>query len=115
MFIIGANYTGNTALIILFLSLAFFGNGLASIAWIFVSHLAPKKLIGLVGGCMNAIGSLAGVTVPIIIGFLVTEGDFKPALMFVGSLALIGFCSYLFLVGKIERVTLDDGQEEPAR
>jgi ACS family D-galactonate transporter-like MFS transporter len=115
MFIIGANYTDNTALIILFLSLAFFGNGLASIAWIFVSHLAPKKLIGLVGGCMNAIGSLAGVTVPIIIGFLVTEGDFKPALMFVGSLALIGFCSYLFLVGKIERVTLDDGQEEPAR
>ena len=106
MFIIGANYTDNTTLIIVFLSLAFFGNGLASIAWIFVSHLAPKKLIGLVGGCLNAIGSLAGVTVPIVIGFLVSDGDFRPALFFVAFLALVGLCSYLFLVGKIERVKL---------
>ena len=45
--IIGANYTDNTTLIILFLSLAFFGNGLASITWVFVSLLAPKKMIGL--------------------------------------------------------------------
>ncbi|MDU0355193.1 MFS transporter [Paraglaciecola aquimarina] len=106
MFIIGANYTDNTTLIITFLSIAFFGNGLSSIAWIFVSLLAPKQLIGLVGGCMNAVGSLAGVIVPVVIGFLVTDGDFRPALFFIASLACIGFCSYLFLVGKIERVTL---------
>ncbi|MCF2947130.1 MFS transporter [Paraglaciecola aquimarina] len=106
MFIIGANYTDDTTLIITFLSIAFFGNGLSSIAWIFVSLLAPKQLIGLVGGCMNAIGSLAGVIVPVVIGFLVTDGDFRPALFFIASLAGIGFCSYLFLVGKIERVTL---------
>ncbi|MGJ8679065.1 MFS transporter [Paraglaciecola sp.] len=106
MFIIGANYTDDTTLIITFLSIAFFGNGLSSIAWIFVSLLAPKQLIGLVGGCMNAIGSLAGVIVPVVIGFLVTDGDFRPALFFIASLAGIGFCSYLFLVGKIERVRL---------
>jgi ACS family D-galactonate transporter-like MFS transporter len=102
--IIGANYTDDTFWIITFLSIAFFGNGLASIAWVFVSLLAPKNLVGLVGGCFNAIGGLSAVTVPIIIGLLVNDGDFKPALVFIAGLAVLGSCSYLFLVGKIERI-----------
>ena len=68
--IVGANYTDNTTLIIFFLSLAFFGNGLASITWVFVSLLAPRKLIGLVGGVFNAVGGLAAVVTPILIGYL---------------------------------------------
>ena len=102
--IIGANYTDDTFWVITFLSIAFFGNGLASIAWVFVSLLAPKRLLGLVGGCFNSIGGLSAVTVPIIIGYLVDGGDFKPALLFIAVLAFLGSCSYLFLVGKIERI-----------
>ncbi|WP_111980029.1 MFS transporter [Algibacillus agarilyticus] len=104
IFIVGANYTDDTFWVITFLSIAFFGNGLSSIAWVFVSLLAPKHLVGLVGGCFNSIGGLAAVTVPIIIGFLVKDGDFKPALLFIACLAAIGSCAYLFLVGKIEQV-----------
>jgi ACS family D-galactonate transporter-like MFS transporter len=102
--IVGANYTDNTALIIFFLALAFFGNGLASITWVFVSLLAPTRLIGLVGGVFNFIGGLAGVVTPTVIGYLVQDGDFSPALFFIGGMAFLGFCSYLFLVGTIERV-----------
>ncbi|WP_222937121.1 MFS transporter [Cytophaga sp. FL35] len=102
--IIGANYTDSTPLIIFFLSLAFFGNGLASIAWVFISLMAPKKLIGLTGGAFNFIGGLAGIVVPIAIGYLVDDGDFAPALFFIGLLALIGFFSYTFIVGKVKRV-----------
>ena len=102
--IIGANYTDNTALIIFFLAVAFFGNGLASITWVFVSLLAPTRLIGLVGGVFNFIGGLAGVITPTVIGYLVEDGDFASALFFIGGMAFLGFCSYLFLVGKIERV-----------
>lgn len=102
--IIGANYTENTSLIIFFLSLAFFGNGLASIAWVFISLLAPERLIGLVGGVFNFIGGLAAVITPIVIGYLAEEGDFRPALLYVGALGFLGFCSYLFLVGKVERI-----------
>ncbi len=105
--IIGANYTDSTFWIIAFLSIAFFGNGLASIAWVFVSLLAPKNLVGLVGGCFNAIGGLSAVTVPVIIGLLVEDGDFKPALAFIAGLAVLGSCSYLFLVGKIETIHTD--------
>ncbi|WP_276167020.1 MFS transporter [Zobellia alginiliquefaciens] len=102
--IIGANYTDSTFFVILFLALAFFGNGLASIAWIFISLMAPKKLIGLTGGAFNFIGGLAGVVVPIVIGYLVEDGDFSPALFFIGGIALLGFISYTFIVGKVERI-----------
>lgn len=104
MSIVGANYTDDTFWIITFLSIAFFGNGLSSIAWVFVSLISPKPLVGLVGGCFNFIGGLSAVIVPIVIGWLVKDGDFKPALMFIASLALIGCCSYLFLVGKVEQI-----------
>ena len=102
--IIGANYTEDTSLIIFFLALAFFGNGLASIAWIFVSLMAPKNLVGLTGGTFNFIGSLSAVIVPIVIGYLVKEGDFSPALWFIGGVAAIGLFCYIFIVGKIKRV-----------
>lgn len=102
--IVGANYTDNTTLIILFLSLAFFGNGLASITWVFVSLLAPQRLIGLVGGVFNAVGGIAAVITPVVIGYLAKDGDFRPALLYIGIIAFLGFCSYLFLVGKVERI-----------
>ncbi|MDU0353163.1 MFS transporter [Paraglaciecola aquimarina] len=102
--IIGANYTDDTFWIITFLSIAFFGNGLSSISWVFVSLIAPKKLVGLVGGCFNFVGGLSAVIVPVLIGWLVQDGDFKPALMFIAALAVTGCCSYLFLVGKVEQI-----------
>lgn len=102
--IIGANYVDSAALIILFMAIAFFGNGLAAISWVFVSTLAPKHLIGLTGGVFNFIGNLSSVVVPLVIGFLVRGGNFAPALIFVGVLASIGACSYIFLVGKVERI-----------
>jgi ACS family D-galactonate transporter-like MFS transporter len=102
--IVGANYVSSTALIIFFMTVAFFGNGFASITWVFVSTLAPKHLIGLTGGVFNFLGGLASVVVPIAIGFLSKGGNFKPALVFISVLAFIGACSYIFLVGKVERI-----------
>ncbi|MFN2744724.1 MULTISPECIES: MFS transporter [Bacillus] len=104
--IIGANYVNQTSLVILFMTLAFFGNGLASITWVLVSSLAPKHLIGLTGGVFNFVGSLASVIVPIVIGFLADGGSFAPALVFIGILAFCGALSYIFLVGKVERIEI---------
>ena len=102
--IVGSNYTDNTAFVIFFMSMAFFGSGMATISWVLVSLLSPKHLIGLTGGVFNFMGNLASIVVPIVIGFLVRGGNFEPALVFVGGLGLIGAFSYIFLVGKIERV-----------
>ena len=72
------------------MAIAFFGNGLASIAWVFVSLMAPKNLLGLVGGVFNFIGGLSGIIVPFVIGVIVKDGDFKPALFFIAALTIIG-------------------------
>ena len=86
------------------MAIAFFGNGMASITWVFVSLLAPKHLIGVTGGAFNFIGNLSSVSVPFIIGFLVRNGNFEPALIFISVMAVLGILCYVFLVGKIERV-----------
>src|SRR5688500_6578101 len=102
--IIGANYVDSPAWIIFFMALAFFGNGFATITWVFVSSLAPKSLIGLTGGVFNFIGNLASIVIPIVIGYLARGGNFQPALIFIGSVTVLGACSYIFIVGKIERI-----------
>lgn len=104
--IVGANFTDSTFFIILFLAIAFLGNGLASITWVFVSLLAPKHLIGVVGGVFNFMGGISAIVAPVIIGWLVKDGDFAPALFFIGGATLTGFLSFLFILGKVKRIEI---------
>lgn len=102
--IIGANYVRTPNWIIVFMGIAFFGNGLASITWSLVSTVAPKHLIGLTGGVFNFIGNISSISVPVIIGMLVRGGNFSLALTYISGLALVGALSYILIVGKIERL-----------
>jgi ACS family D-galactonate transporter-like MFS transporter len=99
--IVGANYVTSQIAVMIFLSIAFFGNGMASITWVFVSLLAPSRLLGLTGGVFNFFGNLSSIVVPVAIGYLVGSGDFAPALIFIASLALGGACAFVFLVGSL--------------
>jgi len=112
--IIGANYVNRPSLIIAFLTIAFFGNGLASITWSLVSTIAPERLLGLTGGVFNFVGNLSGITVPIIIGYLARDYGFSAGLTYVAVLALLGALSYVFVVGKVERLP-DTSALEPSR
>jgi MFS transporter, ACS family, D-galactonate transporter len=105
---LGANFTDSTAMVIVFLSIAFFGNGLASITWSLVSALAPERLIGLTGGMFNFIGNLSSIATPIIIGLLVTDASFAPGFVYMTVVTAIGIISYLFLVGRVQRVSDDE-------
>ena len=102
--IIGANYVRTPRLIIFFMGLAFFGNGLSSITWSLISAVAPTRLIGLTGGVFNFMGNLASITVPVIVGVLVRGGDFSRGLAYISGLAVVGALAYVFLVGSIERL-----------
>nr|WP_252189981.1 MFS transporter [Rhodococcus sp. 3A] len=101
---IGANFTDSTAMVIVFLSIAFFGNGLASITWSLVSALAPERLLGLTGGMFNFIGNLSSIATPIVIGLLVTDDSFAPGFVYMTVVTAVGIASYVFLVGRVERV-----------
>ncbi|MGV2855586.1 MFS transporter [Glutamicibacter sp. AGC13] len=104
MSMIGAIFTDSTALVITFMSVVFFGNGLASITWSLVSALAPSRLIGLTGGMFNFIGNLSSIATPIVIGLLVSATDFGPAFIYMTVIAAVGVLSYVFLAGKVQRV-----------
>ena len=106
--IIGANYTDSTGMVIFFMTVALFGNGLASIDWVFISCIAPIRCMGMVGGVFNFIGNLAGISLPIIVGIFAKDGDFEPALIYIAIVSILGFCSYFFLVGKVERIELPE-------
>jgi ACS family D-galactonate transporter-like MFS transporter len=101
---VGARFVESPALIILFLAVAFFGTGMASITWSYVSALAPQRLIGLTGGVFNLFGGVSSIVIPIAIGYLVQGGSFAPALALCSILAIIAALSYIFLVGRMDRV-----------
>ena len=103
--IIGANYVESPSAVIFFLAIAFFGNGFASITWSLVSAIAPERLLGLTGGFFNLMGNLSGIIVPIVVGYLAKDYGFSAGLIYIATLALIGALSYLFVVGRVERLS----------
>ena len=103
--IIGANFVDSAPLVIMFMAIAFFANGLASIHWSLVSAVAPERLIGLTSGAFNFVGSIAFITTPIVIGHLLTTGSISGPLTFISITAAIGAAAYIFLVGRVERVS----------
>ena len=105
---IACNYVSTQAAVMLFMSLAFFGKGFGALGWTVISDTSPKGLIGLNGGLFNLIGNMAGVTTPIIIGYIVKRtGSFQDALIFVGATALLAIIAYLPIVGEIKRVEMN--------
>ncbi|MCU1319169.1 MAG: D-galactonate transporter [Edaphobacter sp.] len=104
---IGCNYTDTQWVVMVLMSLAFFGKGFGALGWTVIADTSPKPLIGVNGGLFNLIGNLAGITTPIIIGYIVkTTGSFNDALIFVVATALLAIVAYLPLVGEIKRVDL---------
>jgi MFS transporter, ACS family, D-galactonate transporter len=102
--VVGANFTDDPKWVIFFMAVSFFGNGFASITWVLVSLMAPKRLLGLTGGVFNFCGNLAAMIVPIVIGVIVKYGGFAPAMAFISIMTLGGALSYILLVGTVERV-----------
>jgi ACS family glucarate transporter-like MFS transporter len=107
MSMIACNYISTDMLVVALMSLAFFGKGVGALGWAVVSDTSPKEAGGLSGGLFNTFGNAAGITTPIVIGYIVQgTGSFAGALVFVGANAALAIVSYLFIVGEIKRVTL---------
>jgi MFS transporter, ACS family, glucarate transporter len=104
---IACNYTNTQAVVMVLMSLAFFGKGFGALGWTVIADTSPKELVGVNGGVFNLFGNLSTITTPTIIGFLVTKtGSFNDALIFVGLTALMAIFSYLVIVGDIKRLEL---------
>jgi ACS family D-galactonate transporter-like MFS transporter len=106
--IISVNYVSNNQVVLAILSVAFFGQAMSSSGWAVLSEVAPKGLLGLVGGLFNFSANLSGIVVPIAIGFIVqATGSFVGALAFIGIIAAVGAISWIFVIGDIRPLTIE--------
>jgi len=105
--IVAANYVpvGSNSLVMLIMSIAFFGQGMTNLGWTVVSDIAPKKLIGLTSGIFNFSANLAGIITPLVIGIAFEmSGSFVGPLVYIGVVALLGAFSYWVILGDIHRL-----------
>ncbi|WP_109106665.1 MFS transporter [Azospirillum sp. TSO35-2] len=107
MSMIACNYVDAEWLVVTIMALAFFGKGVGALGWAVVADTSPKEIGGLSGALFNTFGNTAGITTPIVIGYLVAgTGSFDSALIFVAANAAVAILSYLLIVGEIKRVEL---------
>ncbi len=107
MTMVVCNYVDSIYLVVLFMSIAFFGKGVGALGWAVMADTAPKEISGLAGGLFNMCGNLSGIVSPIAIGYIVKmTGHFEYALIFVAVHALVAAFSFLFIVGPIKRMEL---------
>jgi ACS family D-galactonate transporter-like MFS transporter len=103
--IVAANYVESDALVVVILCVAYFAQGMSALAWMIVSDIAPKGLLGLSGGLFNLFANAAGIVTPLAIGIIVSAtGSFVGALAFVSAVTVLGALCYLFLVKDIQRL-----------
>jgi MFS transporter, ACS family, D-galactonate transporter len=108
--IVAANYVpaGHDWIVILVMSIAFFGQGMTNLGWTVVSDVAPKRLIGLTGGLFNFSANLAGIVTPLVVGVTYDmTGSFVGPLAYIAAVALLGAFAYSFILGDIHRLEVD--------
>lgn len=105
--IIMANYTNSDVIVVAAMSMAFFAKGFGNLGWCVLSDTSPKEILGVAGGVFNMCGNLASIITPLVIGFILSwTNSFDFAILYVGSMGLIGLLSYTFIVGPLNRLTL---------
>lgn len=76
-------YVKDAVIVVALLSSTLFFLRWCGMYWAIPSILATRNRTGFLGGCMNLGGNISGVTVPIIVGFIVQfTGSYYLALMF---------------------------------
>jgi MFS transporter, ACS family, glucarate transporter len=108
MMIIACNYAHSQTMMLFFMSLSFFGKGIGALGWTVISDTSPRGMVGMNGALFNLFGNSAGITTPLIIGYIVEKTQsYDGALIFVGLIAFCAIVSYGPIVGEIKRIELN--------
>lgn len=112
MTIIACNYAHAQSLMLIFMSLSFFGKGIGALGWTVISDTSPREMVGMNGALFNLCGNMAGVTTPLVIGTIVQRThSYNGALIFVGVIAFCAIVAYGPVVGEIKRLELAPAPE----
>jgi ACS family D-galactonate transporter-like MFS transporter len=105
--ILGAANAHTATRALLWISISIGGlSAAAPIGWSIPSMIAPRGSTGTVGGILNLSNQLSGIAAPIITGYVVAAThSYSLAFAIPAIYLLIGIASYIFLLGKIDRVS----------
>ena len=106
--ILACNFTDSRTMVLVFMAIAFFGKGVASLGWAVMSDAAPRDATGLSGSIFNLFGNAAGIFTPLGIAYILasTGNNWELALIFVFAHSIVAMVSYAFIAGEIKRVVL---------
>jgi ACS family D-galactonate transporter-like MFS transporter len=77
----------------------------APVGWSVPGLIAPRGSVGTVGGIMNFSNQISGICAPIVTGYVIAAtGKYAWAFGIAAAYLLVGICSYVFLLGRIERI-----------
>jgi dipeptide/tripeptide permease len=98
--------TKNAMVAMVWIAIALGGlSAAAPVGWSVPSLIAPRDSVGKVGGILNFGNQIAGISAPIVTGYLVEHGNsFSAAFAVAAVLLLLGIAAYIFLLGNIEPV-----------
>ncbi|WP_409308109.1 MFS transporter [Pectobacterium sp. B1J-3] len=108
-----APLTDSVVLTVILLCIAKSGTTVAaSQVWALPGDVAPKNMVSVVAGLQNTVSNMGGAVGPIITGAIVAAtGSFTYALIFSAALVLLGIINYLFLMGKVEPISVEEEYE----
>jgi sugar phosphate permease len=104
--VVGAAYTKDINIAVMWITIAIAGVSFhAPVGWSIPALIAPTNSTGQVGGIMNFLNNLAGFFAPTITGIIVARtGSFSSALITAGVILIVGIASYVFVLGRIEKI-----------
>ena len=81
----------------------------APVGWTIVTVIAPGNSVGAVGGIINFVSQISGITAAILTGYLVeAHHSFAMAFGVAVMYLIVGIAAYGFLLGPIEAVPLPE-------
>ncbi len=104
--IFGAAHPRNAVTALCWISLALGGLAAAApVAWTVPSLIAPRDSVGTLASIANFASQVAGVSAPIITGYIVAAThSFASAFITAAAILLLGIGGYAFLLGRIEPI-----------
>jgi MFS family permease len=104
--IVGAAHAHTPGQALLWITISISGlSAAAPVGWSIPSVIAPRGSVGTVGGIVNLSNQVSGIAAPIITGYVVAATkSYAWAFGISAIYLLLGICSYIFLLGRIEQV-----------
>ena len=111
-----AAFAHSAAVAVLLLCIAKSGTTVAaSQVWALPGDVAPPNAVSMVAGVQNTVSNIGGAVGPIVTGAIVSAtGSFVPALVVSSALIGVAILNYLFLLGKVEPIRIDDDSAREA-